>query len=152
MEQDQNQSLFSLNVDSQSKAYLQETAKWGTFLSIIGFIGCALIILAGIFMAVGASQFDRSFNEYGGRSRGLQGLGTVMAFAYILFAVLYFFPCLYLMRFSSHIKAAVASDDQANLTVAFQNLKSLFKFVGILTIIGIALYILVIIIALGTNM
>ncbi len=141
MEQTNDKSLFSLSLDAQSRNFLSETAKWGKFLAIIGFIICVLIVALGIFIVTQTSQLDKVFGEYGGSS-SLSGLGPAMAAVYIIIAVIYFFPCLYLFRFSNHMNAAISSDDQANLTVAFQNLKSMFKFVGIFTIILISIYLL----------
>jgi hypothetical protein len=149
MEQNQNPdpatSLFQLNLDAQSKYFLTESAKWGKFLAVIGFIICGLIVLGGIFMISQLSE-NRTFNNYGYRNE-FQGFGPVMIFVYILVAVIYFFPCLYLLRFSNHMKTALAGEDQANLVASFRNLKSMFKFVGVFTIILISLYILAFLIA-----
>lgn len=141
MEQNNDKPLFSLSLDAQSKTFLTETAKWGKFLAIIGFVVCVLIIAVGIFFATQTSQLDKAFGEYGGSS-SLSSLGPAMAVVYIIIAVIYFFPCLYLFKFSNHMNAAIASDDQANLIVAFQNLKSMFKFVGIFTIVLISIWLL----------
>lgn len=141
MEHENDKSLFGLTVEAQSRSFLTETAKWGKFLAIIGFIGCVFILLAGVFVATQADEVNRSFNRYG-NSNSLFELGPAAAVFYIAIAVLYFFPCLYLLRFSNHMKEAMATDDQTKLTIAFQNLKSMFKFFGIFTIIIIALYII----------
>ncbi len=143
MEQNNEQSIFGLNMDSQSKSFLRESAKWGKFLAIIGFIMCVFIVLAGIFVATQTSELNKAFGDYGGNnSVALKGFGPMMAVVYIIIAIIYFFPCLYLLRFSNHMKAALDSDDQANLTMSFQNLKSMFKFMGIFTIILISIYLL----------
>lgn len=151
MEQDQNSSLFSLNVDSQSKSFLNEAAKWGKFLSILGFVFCVLFVVVGIFLATNVSQLENEYSRYSTVRTSPQGMGVGIAIVYILGAVLYFFPCLYLFRFSSHMKTAIASDDQAHLTTGFQNLKSMFKFVGVLTLIMIALWLLGILVSLGSR-
>jgi predicted RND superfamily exporter protein len=70
------------------------------------------------------------------------GFGAVLGVVYILLAVLYFFPCLYLLRFSNHMKVALATEDQTRLTTAFENLKSVFKFIGVLTIVILGIYVL----------
>jgi drug/metabolite transporter (DMT)-like permease len=124
---------------------LSEAARWGKFLAIIGFIGCVFIVLAGIVMATQSSELDRAFSTYG-EENPFEKLGPGIAVVYILLAALYFFPCLYLLRFSSHMQTAIASGNQEKMTSAFKNLKSMFKFVGILTIIIIAIYILAIVV------
>lgn len=132
-------NLLELHIDSQSNAYLRETAKWAKFLAVIGFIGCALIILIGVFAG---SVMATAFSDLGGGGFG-GGMGVVMAIIYILLALLFFFPYLYLYRFANQMQAALRSNDQAALTTSFGNLKSCFKFVGILTIIVLALYALI---------
>ena len=142
-EQNQNQEspLFGLTIDPMIRSHLSETARWAKFLSIVGFIGCGLIVLLGIFLSINFESLERR-NSYYNDTRVFAGLGAVMGFVYIIGAVLYFFPCLFLFRFSNKMKASLASENQDNLNVAFQNLKILYRFKGILTIIALSLYLL----------
>ena len=144
---EQNASnLFDLQVDHSSSAYLKETAKWAKFLAIVGFIVCALVVLAGIF----AGSIFASLNPYGAYGGGF---GVGMAIYCILIALLYFFPCLYLFRFATRMQVALANNDQPSLVDSFKNLKSCYKFVGILTIIALAFYALMLIfMVLGATM
>ncbi len=146
MEQEQQQpdSLFNLNFDQAIRAHLSEAAKWGKFLAIFGFIICVLIALAGLYMAANYSEITSAGRRYSmyENSSAFDGLGTMMAVIYIILAAIYFFPCLFLLRFSNKMKTALQTDDQAMLTGSFQNLKVMFRFVGILTIIIIAFYLL----------
>lgn len=130
-------NLFELQVDPQSNAYLAETAKWAKFLAIIGFIMCALIALAGLFAGTMLSSLSDGM--------GMPGLGVAASVMYILFALLWFFPCLYLYRFSVRTQTALRNNEQQSLTAGLMNLKSYFKFVGILTLIIIAIYALMLI-------
>ncbi|MFI5185916.1 MAG: DUF5362 family protein [Chitinophagales bacterium] len=138
--QNQESSLFGLNIDPVIKSHLSETARWAKFLAIVGFICCALIVVFGIFFVSNIGSFERSYGFNEGPS--LSSLGPTMVVMYILIAVLYFFPCLFLLRFSNKMKTALAADNQADLTVSFQNLKVLFRYVGILTIIVLTIYVL----------
>ena len=47
--QTHSENLFDLQVDAQASGYLAEAAKWGKFLSIVGFILCGFMALAGLF-------------------------------------------------------------------------------------------------------
>lgn len=147
MEENQTTSLFHLNLEEQSKSFLAESARWGKFLAIVGFVVCALVVIVGIYLATAGSEMAY---QYGGRS-SFRGIGGAMAIGYIIVALIYFFPCLYLLRFSNHMKAALAANDQANLTASFQNLKSMFKFVGIFTIIIISIYVLAFLVGIGSR-
>jgi heme/copper-type cytochrome/quinol oxidase subunit 2 len=143
MEQEiQNQGpLFGLSIDPIIKSHLSETARWGKFLSIMGFIGCALLVLFGIFFISSFSTLERRYGTYDGPSM-TNTVGPAMMVVYILIAIVYFFPCLFLLRFSNKMKTALATDNQADLTISFQNLKVMFRYVGILTIIALSLWVL----------
>src|ERR1700737_1270874 len=139
MDQDQS-SLFSLGIDPTSKAHLAEAARWARFLSIVGFIMCAFIVLFGILAGTGMTVFTSRYG--GGQDMNMPGsmaaLGAVMAVVYIIVAIIYFFPYLFLFRFAGDLKNALASNDQNTLNTSFQNLKKTFRYVGILTIIALA--------------
>ena len=149
MEPTQNESLFGLSIDPISKNHLSSTASWAKFLAIMGFIACGLIVLMGIFAG---SLFERYSSRSEGFDRdgmiGARGFGAVAAVFYILLAVLYFFPCLFLFNFASKMKSALLSNDQDILNTSFQNLKKTFRYVGVLTIIVIAFYIIILMLAL----
>lgn len=73
------------------------------------------------------------------------GMKLGMIMLYVLIGLIYFFPILYLFRFSNWTKKALMNKSSLDLSVALKNLKSHYKFIGILTIVIISLYILVII-------
>ena len=141
-EQNQESTLFGFGIDQSSKAHLWEAAKWAKFLAIMGFIMCGLAILFGIFMGTIYSSIMRNYDDYGGASAYADGMGVFMIIVYVAIAVIYFFPCLFLLRFANHMKNALNTDDQGTLNTSFQNLKIMFRYVGIVTIIFISLYIL----------
>lgn len=136
-----------LEVTDIIKSALLETAKWTKFLAILGFVGIGLMIVAAFFMGVVMSSVN-SFNDYGTSTNAFDFIGTgVISIIYIVMAVLYFFPVKYLFDFSNKVKTALQIQDQLLFNEAFTKLKSHYKFIGILTIVMIALYILII---LGT--
>jgi hypothetical protein len=151
MEQNQDLSLFNLNLDQTGRAHLAEAARWAKFLSIIGFIMCGIIVIVGAFFG---SVFSTLTSGYGNspyddiQTSATGGLGAMMAVFYIVIALIYFIPVLFLFRFATKMKTALASNEQEVLNASFQNLKASFRFVGILTIIMIAFWILAIIVGL----
>ncbi len=142
--QTQDSPLFGLAIDPIIKTHLSETARWGKFLAIVGFIMCGLIIVGGITLATTVGNMERTYGSDIGPSFG-RTFGPAFIVVYIIIAIIYFFPCLFLLRFSNKMKTALAADSQADLTLSFQNLKILFRYVGILTIILLAIYLLAII-------
>lgn len=127
-----------LRIDNAGKLFLTEAARWTTFLAILGYIGIGFMVIAALFMmTVGASMSSyKSIMPMGG--------GLLFSLIYLAFAALYFFPVNYLYKFASNMKSALRSNNQAELTKAFEYLKSHYKFIGILTIILFGLYILAI--------
>ena len=145
MEQNTESHLFELHLDHEATGYLGETARWGKFLSIIGFIGCVLlVILAFSIGALLSYSYDR-MGAIGAAAAVPSGMLTVV---YLAIAVLYFFPVLYLYRFSVKMLSALRNNDQPLLNLSLRNLKSCYKFIGILTIISLGLTILIFIIAI----
>lgn len=69
--------------------------------------------------------------------------GALLSLFYLLFGALYLLPVLYLHRFSSSMQAGLAASDEEIIAASFKNLKSLFKFMGVFTIIFLGFYALV---------
>jgi hypothetical protein len=135
----EEKGIFNLQVDDFSKSYLLEAARWAKFLSIMGFIGIGFMILGGLFGGMMMTSFS------GGSAMGALG-GTGILLLYVLIAAIYIYPILALYRFSSNIKPAILSSNQEQFNTALRNLKGMFKFLGIFTIIFLALYVLFIIV------
>jgi len=132
------QDLFSgLQIDHENNSYLNEVARWSKFLSIVGFIFTGLATLGLLFSLFARSSYESFYTPFWQQS------GAVLVMIGLL--LLCFFPCLYLFRFSNKMKLALRTDDQYSMTIAFKNLKSYFKFVGIFTIVILAIYVILII-------
>jgi len=134
-------NFFDLQIDQQNTSYLSEIARWGKFLSIVGFIGIGLCTLFfTLALLIGGNTSSSA--SFGGTSYDMgytlgRTIGPVILIAFLL---IYFFPTLYLYKFSTQMQTALRNNDQASLTTSFGNLKSCFKFVGILTIVVLCLY------------
>ena len=127
-------TLSPLEFNDEAQTYLRETKQWAKFLAILGFIFIGLIVI----VALGMSVIFPSTNYANFPS-------VMVAIIYLLLGVLYFFPVLYLYRFSSHMDKALTGKSLLDLNTAFKNLKSHYRFLGIFTIIILAFYILAIV-------
>ena len=130
-----------IEIGHEAIGYLNITRKWTMFLAILGFIGLALMLMG--VLAIGAII---PMLGLGNASLGSLEI-TLMVVILLLVAALYFFPVLYLFRFSVHTKNAVETLSSEKLSMALRNLKSCFRFIGIFTIVMICLYILIFIFA-----
>lgn len=140
--------INSLDITPESRAYLLEAAKWGRFVAIVSFVFLGLFVLMFLFM--GGTLMSLGLGSEMGELGIMGGLG---AFVYLLLIfALMFFPSYYMYKFSTRIITAVKSDSTLDLTEGLKNLKSLFKFYGILLAIMIAIYAVVFLFAGGMAM
>lgn len=139
---EEQKPLFDLNIDNEAKTYLYETARWGRFLAIVGLVVCSLLVIAGLYFALLPASVSRIDSDILLSAEEKRVASVSMGIGLILAALLYFFPCLYLLRFSAKMKTALQADDPSNLTESFRQLKSAFRYVGILTIIFLGIYLL----------
>ena len=133
--------LEQLVVSSKSKSFLREISKWTFFFSILGFISIAVTLIGAILIATLYAPMLNMVSQ----QQGLPAIGLPLAITYVVTALLYFMPVWYLFKFSRKMKSALATKNDDVLADAFENLKSHFKFLGVLTIIVISLYVLLIV-------
>lgn len=127
-----------LKINNSIKENLITTAKWARFLAIIGFVFTGFMGIASLFLLVTSL------------ASGIPIL-MLMAVLYIGLTVVMIFPGLYLVRFAGSTEKGLNSNKQGEFDYGIQNLKSLFKFMGIYTIVLIALYIVYIFFLVGVG-
>lgn len=122
---------------------LKSTRPWVMFLAILGFVGLVFMVLGSLmFIVVGSAVTQQAkLPAFFGPGFGILEL---------LLALLYFFPCLYLLRYGIAIGNIPRSGQDA-MEQALKQQKSFWKFMGILMIVLLSLYVLIFIgaIALG---
>ncbi len=137
MEEIKSQEAQPMELEAQAVVYLNETRKWSIFLAILGFISIGLMILIGLFYGFMISALPMP-----------AGVGVITGVVMIVMSALYFFPTLYLYKFSVLSKKAILENNKEHLTVAFRYLKSCFKFIGIVSIVVLSLYVLIFLVAI----
>ena len=138
MEPTGHSNLLDLQVDQLGVTYLRDAAYWARFLAIAGFIFCGLFVVVAVLVL---SLLSSLFNSVG--ASGTAGIGAVpIAIVYVGIAVLNFFPCLYLYNFAARMQAALRGNDQEQLNTAFRNMRAFYRFVGVMMIIALGIFIL----------
>jgi len=131
----------SLKINNQTEKYLSEIRKWANFLAIMGFIGSGFMVIAAIFIGVIFSKLHGEFNT-------LPFNSAYLSLIYLFAAILYIFPSYYLYKFALKMKYALLQKADEILEDSFRFLKSHYKFLGILTITMLALYPIIMIVAI----
>lgn len=131
----------NLQISEQTAVVLSQSARWAKFLSIVGFVMTGFMILASFILP---GLLARNTYAMPDMVFPVQGLRI----NFIIMAVLLFIPCLFLFRFSTRMKEALENNRQDLFEDSFQNLKSTFKFYGIVTIIVLSIYTLALLVGM----
>ncbi|MEY4142296.1 MAG: hypothetical protein RL110_1668 [Bacteroidota bacterium] len=121
---DEGTKSNGLTVTDELKQHIISTAKWAKFFAVLGFIMigfylCSLLLL----MLLGGKSMD-------------------VIFYFVFFIFIYFFPVSYLWKFATKTIEGIEDEDQERFEEGFSQLFSHFRYVGILTIIGLSLIVL----------
>ena len=131
---DKNKAVLNYIVNS-----LRATRPWTHLISILGFVGVAFSILAGIAMVIG-----RNFFPVSAETPPLAFLGII----YMLTSVFYLVPSIWLSKYSSAISSFLQENDAIQLAKAIAYQKSFWKFAGITVLVLIVMIVLGIIAAI----
>lgn len=131
-----------MELNEQSKEFLNEAAKWATILSIIGFITIALMILMSFTIGSVMASMPNTFGVS----------PQLISMVYLIIAGVYFIPIYFLYQFGVKTKKAIENNDTDLLTFGLKKLKSHYKFIGICMIILFSLNIVVILIGSITTL
>lgn len=135
--------IFSMEVDDVAKSSFLEMARWTKFLAILGFIFLGLMLIGCVFFGVAVSNMP----IYGSMLGGSNATGIMIVY-FVIIAGINFYPIYALLKYSTSIRTALAANDKTKFNEAIGYLKSMFKYIGILMIIILAIYGLIFIIAL----
>lgn len=115
----------------ESLSYIEESGKWCTFMAIVGFIYFGLSLIA--ILSTSAYFFSILPGGMGG------GLGIFLA---LLILAIFVYPLVKLFFFAKHAKSAMVNTSSTDMAKSFKNLRSYFRFWGIITILIILLYVI----------
>lgn len=138
MEQNQNTSLFSLNLDAQNSYTLRSAASWAKVLGIVGIIIGILCVVAGVIAQQALSQNGSSYyrNDTGFSARSLGNAGLV---AYVLMGLIFIVSSIFALNAGNKINQGLKANDQGTLNAGFAGARNYFAFWAILMIIMLLL-------------
>lgn len=133
--------------------HLLASRPWVLFLSIMGFILCGLMALEGLGMMVGGGLAGRLLPP--GFPHPPPGLPLPMAavgLIYLVLAGLCVVPAWLLFNYAAAIKRYRYSASSRNMAAALKSQKSFWKFVGIMTIVVMAMYLVIFLVGMVVGM
>ncbi|MBC7872825.1 MAG: hypothetical protein H7Y01_02455 [Ferruginibacter sp.] len=145
MEQNQNTSLFQLNLDAQNSYTLRSAASWAKVLGVVGLIIGILCVILGILVQQVVTQNSRSFrNETGFSASSLGNAGLI---AYVIMGLIFIISSMFALNGGNKINQGLKANDQAALNSGFAGVRNYFAF---WTILMILFLLLILISLLGT--
>lgn len=117
---------------------LRRTKGWARFLSVLGYIGSALMILGGIGMIAGAAMGGMAAGGKSGLYAGVP-LG-IMGAIYIVMSLLYVVPAVLLGRYATRIGGLMQRQTELDLIATLDAQRAFWKFVGVLTLVVLVAY------------
>lgn len=130
------EELDQLHLTPENERHLLSTSKWSIFIAVVGFLFSGLMLVVGIIMIV-LNRYSNDFQDF--QVFPIPGIMSYLGLFYILLAVFYFFPSLFLIQFAAKTKKALKNRTQTDFDSGFLNMKKLALFVGIMTIIALVL-------------
>jgi len=135
------QKSVALEVTEDAKIYLKNTTPWSKFMAILQFIAVGFMLLAALIIIAAGSTM----------SAYLPISISFIGWVYLALAIVIFIPARYLYRFSQKAANAVVTNNTLELEEAFKNMKSYWKFTGIMTIVVIVVSLIIVpVIAIAT--
>ena len=116
-----------LKVTDQMIDYLRSTKMWTKFLSVMGFIGAAFIVLIGILIMLASNFLPK---EAGAKIPPFVGI------IYMLLSISYIIPSIYLFKYSSALNRYLNNKMESEMESALSYQKSFWKFIGVACMIG----------------
>ena len=128
--------MENLIITESIKNSLLAASKWLNFLTILAIIGAAFIGIAGIcLLLIPMAGMERS---------GAIGIGII----YIILALVYIYPIKKSLSAIRNTQDALYTSRQESLDTAATNIHELLRYLGIMSIVILSIYVLIFIIAM----
>ena len=122
---------------AESARLLDATRPWVRLVGIVLFLTAGLLVLAGLAVAVAGAGLGQAAS---------MSLGLV----YAIMSVLYIVPGVYLVRYAARIREFAGQGQRAvQLESALDAQRAFWKFIGIMTVIGLVVTVLGIVAAIA---
>lgn len=147
MEENQNTSLFQLNLDAQNSYTLRSAASWAKVLGIVGLIIGVLCIIVGVIAQQKLSQYGGGYygNETGFSARAMGNAGLIV---YVIMGLIFIVSSLFALNAGNKISQGLRANDQATLNAGFAGARNYFAFWAVLLIIFLLLMLISVLTAL----
>ncbi len=140
MEQNQNTSLFQLNLDAQNSYTLRSAASWARILGIVGMILGGLFIVMGIIVQQAVSRYGGAeIDTYRGSGLSASSIGNLGLAVYMIMGLICVISSIFALNAGNKISRGLKANDQATLNAGFAGARNYFAFWAIMIILMLLL-------------
>lgn len=134
-QQQDHLSDLGLQMDSEVRQQLSVAGKWSKFISILIFICCGILLIAGL---AGGGDIVRELQNISPVYKNFSALEGgiligIVVFVVLILVIMYYF----LFNFSAKIKTALLSENSRELNSGLKSLKIYFIITTIIAIISL---------------
>lgn len=130
-------------LNKEIKSNLLSISKWLKFFSILGLVVIGMMFISSIFLLITQKVLNPIFENYEYNSNYfMPNIFIFMSIFYLFLSIIYLFPIIYLLKASIKLEKGLKENQQETVSNGIYNLKLHFKYMGILTIVLISLYLL----------
>ena len=134
------------NITGEMIESLRGTKGWVLLFGILSFIGAGFMVLAGVGMMFGSAFMGSAGGAAGAPpATMIAGMGV----GYIVLAVIYIFPGLLLIRYSSAIGRLLSSGQAQDMEDALNQQRKFWKLMGVFFIVMLVLMVVGVIAAIS---
>ncbi|MEO6612903.1 MAG: hypothetical protein ABIT05_10485 [Chitinophagaceae bacterium] len=139
MEENQNSSLFQLNLDAQNSYTLRSAASWAKVLGVVGLVLGILFVIMGIIIqqAISSSSYAYSGSGFSASSLGNAGLA-----GYVIMGLICIVSSIFALNAGNKITNGLKANDQGTLNAGFAAARNYFAFWAIMIILMVLLMLL----------
>ena len=150
MEQNQNTSLFSLNLDAQNSYTLRSAATWAKVLGVVGLIIGILCVITGVIaqQAISRSGTRDLYRDTGFSANTLAGAGLAV---YAFMGLIFIISSMFALNAGNKINRGLKANDQATLNAGFAGARNYFAFWAIIMIIMLLFMVIGVLASLGNS-
>ncbi len=143
-------------VNVRTVGLLRGTRGWVMLMAVIGAIGAGLMVLGALAMLLMGEVMASSMGGAMGGGSGVPGVPPRtfmmgMAGLYLVMAGLYVYPIMKLFQFCGAVESLSRTRSQSDLERALNAQRVFWKFIGIMMLAGIVIYVIAIAALVGTG-
>jgi uncharacterized membrane protein len=135
MENEQQHSLFELNLDSTAKASLRTASQWAKVLAILGFVTAILTIVIGLIVYL---RMTTPFSS-GGNSAPYRRSAMRSLIICLLIGAIFITGSAFMLAFANRMSNGLHTPDQRSINDGLASMKNVIIFWTIISLFIVVL-------------